>query len=184
MSLGRWIRTLRRDPLKRTAAILAVATVVVMVLIAGQPSFTNASRPPRWGSAILSLEFVRNVGDVDLILSEAPSPDREAMRIKTYIDFALILCYVSLGVALSALLARAGGWKQTAAIAATICIAAAGVFDVFENRAILRVLDTPLKQTTEVMLNAIRGPAIAKWWLVAATVLLLATHFVKTSKKA
>ena len=39
---------------------------------------------PPWRSQV-----ARSVGEVDAILGEAPSPDREAMRIKQYIDFGV-----------------------------------------------------------------------------------------------
>lgn len=183
MRFAQWIHALRHDRLRRAAAILAVATVMMLILMLGKPSFTNASRPPL-GNAILSLQLASSVEDVDLILSDAPSPDREAMRIKTYLGFVLILCYTALGILLSLLLARRGGWRRAVAIAAGVCTLATGAFDVIASLAILRVLDVPLRETTQAMVNAIRAPGTATWLLGGVAAVLLCAHFVKPSRQA
>jgi hypothetical protein len=174
MRRGSWAK----DPLQRAAVALAVLSLVVLVLMLGKPSFSNASRPPVLGNAILSLQFARSVEDVDLILSEAPSPDREAMRIKTYLDFGFIAAYAAFGGALSMLRARPGGWRATAAIAAAVCTLGAAVFDFLENRAILELLDTPLRATTPGLLNGIRRPSLAKWALAGIAAVFLCSTFV------
>jgi hypothetical protein len=167
--------------LRRTTLLLAMLTVAAFVLLLGRPSFTNASRPPRFGDPMLALEFARDVQDVDWILGDAPSPDREVMRVKQYVDFGFIACYTGLFLALAALVIRKGGWRQITGMAAGICGIGAGVFDVLENRAILSLLDVPLRATTPAMIQAIRGPSTAKWILAGVTVVLLAS-FVRTSK--
>ena len=170
------------DSLTRLALLLAMLTLAAFVLLLGRPSFTNASRPPRFGDPMLALQFARDVQDIDWILGDAPSPDREVMRVKRYADFGFIACYTSLSVALSALAIRKGAWRQVAGIAAAICGVSAGVFDVFENRAILKLLDVPLLLTTPPMIQAIRGPATAKWILAGVTVVLLAASFIRIPK--
>jgi hypothetical protein len=162
---------------KRLAWALAMLTVAMFVLLQGRPSFTNASRPPRFGDSQLALQFVRSVEEVDWILGDAPSPDREVMRIKQHIDFGFIACYTALLLTCSALVFRAGGWRQAAGIAAGICAIATGVFDVMENRAILNLLDVPLRSTTPAMINAIRSASTAKWTLAAVTIVLLLSVF-------
>jgi hypothetical protein len=161
------------SPLKRLAWALAVLTLAMLVLLQGRPKFTNASRPPRFGDPQLALQFVRSVEEVDWILGDAPSPDREVMRIKQYVDFGFIASYAALFLTCSVLVFRAGGWRQTVGIAAGICAIATGVFDVLENRAILHLLDIPLRSTTPAMINAIRSASSAKWTLAAITVVLL-----------
>src|SRR5262249_38560975 len=85
--------------------------------------------------------FARDVDDVGLIVGEAPSPDREVMRIKLYIDFAFIAAYSSLFVVLGLLAARGpAAWHKVAGMAATMLGPAAGLFDILENRAILVVV--------------------------------------------
>jgi len=170
------------NPLHRVILLLAMLTVAAFFLLLGRPYFTNASKPPRFGDSMLALQFAHDVQDVDWILGDAPSPDREVMRVKQYVDFGFIACYTSLFLALSAMAIRKGGWKQVTGIAAGVCGLAAGVFDVLSNRAILNLLDVPLRATTPAMIQAIRGPSTAKWILAGVTVVLLAVSFIKTPK--
>ena len=169
------------NPQYRLVILLAMLTVAAFILLMGQPSFTNASKP-RFGDPMLALQFARDVQDIDWILGDAPSPDREVMRIKQYIDFGFITCYSALELALSLLAARRGGWRLVAGIAGGICGVAAGVFDVLENRAILNLLDVPLRATTPAMIQAIRGPSTAKWILAGVTVVLLAASLIRIPK--
>jgi hypothetical protein len=170
------------NSLERLAVLLAMLTVAAFALLLGRPSFTNASKPPRFGDPTLALQFARDVQDVDWILGDAPSPDREVMRVKQYVDFAFITCYTGLFLALAALAIRKGGWRQMLGIAAGICGFSAGVFDVLENRAILNLLDVPLRATTPAMIQAIRSPSTAKWILAGVTVVLLAASFLRIPK--
>jgi hypothetical protein len=156
---------------KRLVILLAMLTLAAFILLVGPPSFTNASKP-RFGDPMLALQFARDVQDVDWILGDAPSPDREVMRVKQYVDFGFIACYVSLCAALGAVAARKGG----------ICGLAAGLFDVLENRAILNLLDVPLRATTPAMIQAIREPSTAKWILAGVTVVLLASSLIRIPK--
>src|ERR1700755_1753553 len=96
--------------MSRLVILLAMLTVASFVLLLGRPSFTNASKP-RFGDPMLALQFARDVQDVDWILGDAPSPDREVMRVKQYVDFAFIACYAALCAALGAVAARKGRWK-------------------------------------------------------------------------
>jgi hypothetical protein len=162
--------------------MLAMLAAATFVLLLGRPYFTNASKPPRFGDPMLALQFARDVEDVDWILGDAPSPDREVMRVKQYVDFAFVACYTGLFLALAALVIHKGGWRLVTGIAAGICGLAAGVFDALENRAILSLLDVPLRATTPAMIQAIRGPATAKWVLASVTVVLLSASFIRTPK--
>src|SRR5712692_2151053 len=183
MPLVPWVRrvVLKRvapNTLRRAAAWLAIVTLAVFVLLMGKPSYTNASRPPRF-NADLAMQFARDAEDIGLILGDAPSPDREVMRVKLYIDYGFIASYSALFVTLGMLVARGPTpWRKIAGSASAVCGVATGVFDVLENRAIFAVLDVPLALTTPAMINAIRRPASAKWILVAATVALLSTCFL------
>jgi hypothetical protein len=170
------------NSLERVALLLAMLTAAAFILLLGRPSFTNASKPPRFGDPMLALQFARDVQDVDWILGDAPSPDREVMRVKQYADFGFITCYTALFLALSSLAIRKGGWRKAAGIAAGICGLAAALFDVLENRAILNLLNVPLRATTPAMIQAIRGPSTAKWILAGVTLVLLASSFIKVPK--
>src|SRR5689334_7956649 len=152
-----WVKSLLRTNGVRGIALLALMTLAAFALLLGRPSFTNASKP-RFGDPMLALQFARDVQDVDWILGDAPSPDREVMRVKQYVDFGFIDCYTALCAALGAAAARKGGWRRVAGILAGIGGVSAGIFDVLENRAILKLLDVPLRSTTPAMIDAIRGP--------------------------
>jgi hypothetical protein len=169
------------DPkLERAAAALAVLCLAMLALLAGKPSFTNASRPPGGVSdPSIALEVARSLDDVDFILGEAPSPDREVMRIKQYIDLGFIASLTGLFLTLACLLMRQGTWGRVAGPAAMVCAVAAAVFDVIEKRAILRILDVSLLQTTPAMINAVRSASAATWALAAVTLILLSSLFLR-----
>jgi hypothetical protein len=162
---------------RATGTGLAILCAAMLALQMGRPHFTSASVPQRaLGDPNLSIQFARGIEDIDAVLGDAPSPDREVLRIKLYFDFAFIASYVALFLALSLPLARGSGWVQAAGIAAAVCGVGTGVFDVLENVAQFRILDVPLRQTTPAMINAIRSAAAAKWWLAALTLALLGSH--------
>jgi hypothetical protein len=173
---------LDRPKIDRVAAGFAVLALVMLALLAGKPSFTNASRPPRGISdSGIALQVAQSLGDVDLILGEAPSPDREVMRIKQYIDFGFMLALTGLFLTLALMLMRQGGWGQLVGLAAMICGVATGVFGLIEQRAILRILDISLVQTTPAMINSIRSAGAATWGLAAFTWLLLSSLFRRSA---
>src|SRR5262249_40044540 len=150
-----------RSPERRIGA-LAILCLVLMALLAGQPYFTNASRPPRGISDPgIALEVVRSLDEVDYILGDAPSPDREVMRIKEYVGVMLLASRTTLFAALALALISRGGLARIAAPAALICAAASAAFAVLSKIAILRILDVPLIRTTPGMINAIRSSSAA-----------------------
>jgi hypothetical protein len=164
--------------LERLAGALATLCLALAVLLLGKPAFTNASRPARGiTDPAVAIQVARSIGEVDLILSDAPSPDREVMRFKQRIDFVFIGAYTGLFFTLASLLMRAGGWGWMAGPAALICGAATALFDVMENRAILRILDIPLYRTPPQMIAAIRSASTAKWDLTGLTLALLSGYF-------
>ncbi len=161
------------------AGWLAAAAIIMIVILNGAPRFSNASIPPRGiPDSGLALQVARNIGEVDAILGEAPSPDREAMRIKQYLDFGFIAVYAGLFLALGRLFA-----SKLAALGA-LCGAAAAVCDVFENLAILRILKAPLAQTTPAMIDSIRHASLAKWTLASAAAAIFAALFLRGKGKA
>jgi hypothetical protein len=161
----------------RAPYLLAALCAAMFALQIGQPHYTNASVPQRaFGDPNLSIQFARGLEDIDAVLGDAPSPDREVLRIKLYFDFGFIASYVALFLALSLPLVRMGGWTQVAGLVGAVCGLGAGVFDVLENMAQFRILDVPLRRTTPAMINAIRSAAAAKWWLAAVTLALLGSY--------
>ncbi|HLH43558.1 MAG TPA: hypothetical protein VKV74_11255 [Bryobacteraceae bacterium] len=161
--------------LEKLAAALAVVTFLIFVLLQGKPYFTNASRPPRGiPDSEAAIQAVRSVEEVDDILGDAPSPDREVMRFKQRLDLAFMASHTGLLMILAIILSRQGGWASVAAAAAMAIAAAAAVFNVMQDLAILAILDVPLVVTTPQMMNAIRRPSAAKWALAALALTLMA----------
>ncbi len=179
VSFTRWVWHCWRDPLRRLALVAAVASAVCLGLLAGPPYFSTASVPQRWTfDPGLEVQTVTDAEDLRLTLGDAPSQDRETMRLKTKIDFAFIAAYGTLLVALGLNAARFGGWRRLVGVLAALCAVGVGVLDALENLAILAVLDVPVAATTTAMLDAIRQPSAAKWSLAAVYgVLLLLSHY-------
>jgi hypothetical protein len=166
--------TLRIDP----AGWFALGCILMIVILNGKPDFSNASRPARGiASPVVALQMARSVKEVDDAIGESPSPDREAMRFKQYLDFGFIACYAGLYIALAVM------FRSRIAAVAAICGCAAAVFDVIENFAILRIVDVPLRLTTVSMIDAIRDPSLAKWTLAFLATAIFAWLFLKSSGK-
>jgi len=158
--------------LERWIGGVAVLNLAMIALLSGHPSFSNASRPVRGiTNPILAMEMVRNPGEVDAVLSDAPSPDREVMRIKQYADFGFISAYAALYVVMGILLIPQG---RAVAIAGALLGAIAAIFDVLENLGILRIVNTDLAHTTQAMIDAVRYPSLVKWALASLALGLLA----------
>lgn len=159
----------------RLAQALAVLGLAIVILMTGKPEFTNASIPVR---GILdpgiALQVARDVGEVDSILGEAPSADREVMRLKQYLDFAFLATYSAIAAVMCWALARR---RRMAALALLVCTIAAASFDVRENLAILRILPLELSQTTPTVIEAIRASSIVKWSLASLSLVLLSIFF-------
>lgn len=171
----RRVRSPERLPLERVAQALAVLCLVILAVLAGKPAFTNASQPPRGiRDPMIALEMARDAGEVDAILGESPGPDREAMRLKQYIDFAFIAGYVALFGAMGAALARRSRWGWLVAVSGV----AMGAPDVLENLAILRLLPVDLGSTTQAMIDAIRHASVIKWSCASVAMVVLALFYL------
>jgi hypothetical protein len=164
-------------PLKtqqRIAWALAAWCLVFLAVLAGRPSFTNASLPVRGVSdPVVALQMARNADEVEAIISDAPSADREVMRVKQYVDFALIAGYLALALVIVAALARTRHRHMALVIGGVAVLAA--LADVLENLATLRVVNLTLGQLTPAILNALRFASVTKWILLAGAVTLVST---------
>ena len=168
--------SVRVPTLQRWAGLLAVLTLAMAAILWARPSFSNASRAVRGvTNPLLAMEVVRNVTEVDAVLSDAPSPDREVMRIKKYAQFAFIGCYGSLLVTLSLILKP----RRIALTAAALALIAAisGVIGTF---AILRLIDVDLNDTTQAMVDAVRYPSLIEWMLASISLGVLAILLLRT----
>jgi hypothetical protein len=166
------------DKLQRWVGIAAVLNLAMIALLSGRPQFSNASRAVRGiSNPILAMEVARNVTEVDSILSDAPSPDREVMRIKQYADFAFIGSCAALFLLLSVMLMREG---RLLAISAALLTLLAAVVAAIENVAILRILDVDLPHTTQAMIDGIRDLSLVKWALASLVLGLIGILLLRT----
>ncbi len=173
----------KRLSLEQWAGVLAVLCLGIAALLVGKPSFSNASLPVRGiDDPVIAIQAARSITDVDWVLGNAPSPDREVMRIKQRLGLAFISAYTALFLTLALLLLRAGGFGRVAGPAAIICALATAGFNAAENLAVLRILDVPLYQTTAPMIGAIRSASFASWALAALTLALLSTFFLRSRR--
>jgi hypothetical protein len=147
---------------------------VFLVVLAGRPSFTNASLPVRGvADPVVALQMARDAADVEAIMGDAPSVDREVMRVKQYVDFALIAGYLLLALMIAATLARTPQ-RRLALVMGGVAVLAA-LADVLENLGTLRVVNLTLGQITPLTLDALRLASITKWNLLLTANTLLAT---------
>lgn len=161
---------------ERLAQILAVLGLVILAVMAGKPSFTNASQPVRRiADPGIALQTARSIEEIDAILSDSPSADREVMRIKQYIDFAFIAVYAALSGVMAWVVWRRQRWMALGIVAFALGAAA---FDVAENLAILRLLPLSLSETTSAAMQAIRSASLIKWPLAGGALALLSIVFV------
>ena len=148
--------------------------VVFLVVLAGRPSFSNASLPVRGvADPVVALQMARTADDVEAVLGEAPGADREVMRVKQYVDFGLIAGYLGLGVVIGVALGGGRGW-----LLAGLTIVAA-LLDALENLGTLRVVNLGLSHVNSGMLEALRFNSVAKWVVLAVAITVLASVTVR-----
>ena len=169
--------------LERIAGLLALWCIAMLVLMFASPHFTSASKPQHGiPDPVLALQMAHDLRDVDAVLGEAPSADREVMRTKQYEDFGFIGGYACLYLALSWLLARTysrtGRVAFVLAVVAALSGTAAAALDIIENLAILRIVDVKLAATGQSMIDAIHYAAMYKWACGFIALGLLSTYFL------
>ena len=158
---------------QRIAWAAAAWCLVFLVVLAGRPSFTNASLPVRGVSdPVVALQMARDAAEVEAVLGEAPSADREVMRIKQYVDFALIAGYLALALMIAATLACTRHRRLALVMGGVAFLAA--LADVLENLGTLRVVNLTLGQLTPVTLDTLRLASLTKWNLLLTANTLLA----------
>jgi hypothetical protein len=156
--------------LERTALVLAVLCLALVVLLEGRPYFTTSSFPPRGiMDPHVAMQMVRSVTEIDAILGETPSPDREVMRMKQYIDFAFIASYAALLGVITWTLIRRTRWAWLIAIFGAFAV----LHDVMENIDILRLVDTPLSAVTPAMISHLHLMSVVKWGSASLTIATL-----------
>ena len=111
-----------------------------------------------YSTSTMALQMVRDWPTLTIVLA---TPAREGYRQHTLVDFAFILAYGSLWIAMAFRYGQRAWLRWTMAA----CVVAAMLCDVSENLAILRVLGLERGFTDEMAL-AIRTWALRKWILL------------------
>lgn len=165
---------------ERAALALAVLCAVLLVLVEGRPYFTTASIPTRGiRDPQVALQMVRSVQEVDAILGEAPSPDREVMRMKQYVDFAFIASYAALFLVMSWALSPFTRWAWLIGIFGVL----AAMHDVLENLDILQLVDASLSAVTPQMISHLHLMSVAKWGFAAAAIATLGVFTLRSRRR-
>ncbi len=173
---------LRRLPLQRpsrphqiAALLFAAIYIICAVLTAAPPAFTNASRPI-YGvtDPLMSLPLAHTAADVDSVLSDSPSPDREVMRIKLNLGLALAASYLGLSLVLASAFSRAVSWGRVPAWVMSSFAILTAADDFRENRTLMRIVDTDLAHVGSQLLDQAHFFSIVKWALAATALLPLA----------
>src|ERR1044071_9082971 len=83
-----------------TILALAVLLGAIVMLVMGLIQFQPYSVPPEstggFSGRVMALEFVQTPSQANVILGDATSPNRAAMRNQIYVDFVWIVCYLAL----------------------------------------------------------------------------------------
>ncbi len=111
-----------------------------------------------YSTSTMALQMVRDWPTLTIVLA---TPAREGFRLHTLVDFAFILAYGSLWIAMAFRYGQRPWLRWTIAA----CVVAAMLCDVSENLAILRVLGLERGFSDEMAL-AIRTWALRKWLLL------------------
>ena len=122
---------------------------------------------------MVALQMARNADEVEAIMGEAPSADREVMRVKQYVDFPLIAGYLALALLIAGALVRTRH-RRLALVMGGVAVLAA-LADILENLGTLRVVNLTLGQLTPVTLDALHLASVTKWNLLLTANTLLAT---------
>ncbi|MBZ4415565.1 hypothetical protein [Myxococcus sp. RHSTA-1-4] len=156
-----WPRKLLESPKKAALIALTVAASAGGILI--------GSRMPVRGEDIIALEFVWTP-ERALSLLEAWGPEKqEAARYSVWVDFPFIIAYATLLMGLVVLGARGTrGWLQRLGLGLAPAPWLAGLFDVVENAALLRILETPAVRPGAFLTGLAGACATVKFALVIA----------------
>ena len=165
-----------------TILALAVLLGAIVMLVMGLIQFQPYSVPPEstggFSGRVMALEFVQTPSQANVILGDATSPNRAAMRNQIYVDFVWIVCYLALFLLVANFLRRRRcPWAYYLSWLATIVALGAAAFDVKENLGMLQLVYLPEFAQRVISDWQIRDAAIVKWTLSFVTMALLSLFF-------
>lgn len=131
-------------------------------------------------SPIVALELVSSPQVFAGIVGDTQDLNRTIVRKSLRADYVFIAVYWLLFVCMSVLFA---GYNFPGArrfgVAASVCITAAAVFDVFENSYIAQMLSLVPTDNGHDVINKLRHASLAKWTLIFVTTSLVSQLFIR-----
>ena len=147
----------------RVIGILALLFILYSLWM-GQMKATGL--PAGYTSPVLALELAANGAEIDAINRSEGGKAAAFIKQQLFKDFGYIAIYVVFFSCLALLLTElVSDWTKYLSLAAVVCAVLAGVFDLFENRGMLKAVSTPADAATDSLANSIRYPSLAKWAL-------------------
>ena len=129
--------------------------------------------PGGYPGAVLALELVSKGADIEAIKSARVGISSEFNE-HVNKDLGLIVIYVVFFSCLGFLLAELDPHRtKYLSMAGGGCAVIAGVFDLIENRGMLKAVSTPAGASTDSLANVIRYPSLAKWAFLFVCCLLI-----------
>lgn len=165
---------MRINHLETACAWVAFLLLGIGIAMAVSAHFHKRSLPQGLRSPVLAMELLHDRSDVSKILgtSKGRDDDKYQMVVQMYLDFAFIPTYTTLFLLVGAVLYYHG--DRRLAIIIGVLVISAAVFDLLENRAILRVIKDAASPG--------KGPrvwSLTKWALIFGVVALAArVYFV------
>lgn len=171
----------RRRRLARIIGILALLALSVAVWMGvGARSFSCVQQPclPNgFRGHVAALEFARTVPEVEAIVGDKGSPNRDVMRRQLNRDFIFIILYLVLYLLLAVALFRATSFAPLLTVITVVAAFCTAGFDVLENVRALRVLDLPLASLDGPQVAGILDASLIKWTFSFVTIALLSLAF-------
>jgi len=134
--------------------------------------------PGGYRNPVLALELVKSGPDIEQIVKAESGAAATFIKRSTKKDFGFILVYALSFVALSLLLAKinVNYYTKLMGCFAAGCAALAAIFDLAENRGMLKAVDG---EATDTLADNIRYPSLAKWALLFIFALLVGLLLVR-----
>jgi hypothetical protein len=167
----------------------AIVLIVLTSLWATVMQCTSVSYIVKGGEKpILQAELARSAEDLEAAVNNSATPSQRRDNINmvirnTHLDYVFIALYWMTFLAISGVVARVSSRSVGIFTAALITVAA--VFDLIENRALLKALHAglPLPRFNDDMAaQAISNPSLVKWFFIFGTLLVVGTALLFGSK--
>jgi hypothetical protein len=167
--------------LAKTCALSIVVLTGIVVWMSATRRFDPEPSVPRGlNSAILGIELANSAAEVHGLFGDpSGSHNREVFRGQIYEDWFFIGGYWSLLAGLGGLMAFGTSVKwRVLAVIVVLMTTAAAIFDVFENRGILAMIDRMPQDLDDAVALRTRTASLFKWGCSFAALGLISLMFL------